>query len=339
MFSATRIALLRYLMTHTFALTRGGPLNLNRVSHWLARVLVVHAAIMSLACADPAPSILDESRALIVHSTGDVSVRELGRIPKNANSRLLDVPDSVATLRAGNLRCLRSANVRVEYFLSRRHVDTLTILCRPIANVLFRGTPPLMLHGGPSSLGFFAQDPQGNAVSELQGTVQIDDTTVIQLSDGMISPKRTGATWVRIEVGDCSKRIFFVVNDTVASPQSVGTFHEYRRSFSLAREEYVALPLPRGWIGISARTPDSTKGAELQLGVHGGNCAKLTAAPNDLACIVDSTATALLQAGRTATTAEVYIRKLGSDSLPTPIPGKQPRGNDPDNGRCPWIVQ
>jgi hypothetical protein len=184
-----------------------------------------------------------------------------------------------------------------------------------------------------------AEDPQGGLIEELQGTVIVDDTSVVRVAGDTVFPKRVGATWVRVDVGDCSHFSAIYVKDSVGSPLLVAPLLEYTKIFSLAREEYLALPLPKGWIGITA-SPNAFDSAEnFLLRIHGGNCARRTAAPNDWSCIVDSTATALLRAGNTPATGTVLIRTLGRDSLSLGSPSKRLKDGARRDSLCRSIVR
>jgi hypothetical protein len=314
-----------------------GDIVQTRLRPWLYLPPALLLGTSCVASERPSQPFLSQGVAPIVHATSHIEVSTLIGTAVGSAMRLLDVADSTALLQQRKLQCLRSADIRIEYQAHEGHMDTVTVRCRPIAGIQFRGTPPVMLNGAPTRIVLEAKDPQGNAISELSGRILTDDTTIFRISGDTIFPKRIGTSWIRVEVGDCTKFMAISVKDTVSSPLSVETLREFNRAFSLSPEEYLALPLPQGWLGITATSYNDT--GNLELRVVGANCAKLSRAANDLSCVVDSAATALIVATRVAVTGDIYIRSLANDSLTSPRPSRRLRNNKPGNEVCPWILR
>jgi len=306
----------------------------SRCSARHVRLTTVAFAIVAVACSSGEPFARGAVSAPIVHSMTGVSLSQIVYIGRRSQVRLANVSDSIATLENDTLRCGRSADILIERMSPDNRVDTLRILCRPIARIRFDGTPALLLQEGAKRLVINAEDPQGTPIDELQGTVIVDDTSVVRIAGDTVFPKKVGATWVRVDVGDCSHFSAIHVKDTVGSPLLVAPLHEYTKTFSLARDEYLALPLPKGWIGITARPNPFDSTANVLLQIHGANCARLTAALNDWSCIVDSTATAVLRAGNTPATGTVLVRTLGRDSLSLGSPSKRLRDGAQNDSLC-----
>lgn len=303
------------------------------------RLALVASSTVAVACSSGEPFARGAVSDPIVHSMTGVRLSNIVYVGRRSQVRLSNESDSIATLENDTLRCWRAADIYIERISPGSLTDTLRILCRPIASIRFDGTPDLLLHEGARRMVINAEDPQGTPIKELQGTVLVEDTSVVRIAGDTIFPKRVGATWVRVDVGDCNHFSAIYVKDTVGSPLLVAPLHEYARTFSLARDEYLALPLPKGWIGITARPSLFNSAGDFLLGIHGANCAKLTAAPNDWSCMVDSTATALLRAGNTPTTGTVLIRTLGRDSLSLDSPGKRLKDGARSDSLCRSIVR
>lgn len=166
---------------------------------------------------------------------------------------------------------------------------SLTVHCRPVASF---GPPfaavELGLGDPPAEIPVVAFDSAGRRVDTLRYSAKVLDSTVAQVVDGRIVPRRIGKTSARLDLGGLSTSVAVVVTQRV---------HEER--VQLAAEEYRAWPIDSG--RYRARFLPREGGARqpsVTLLSNRANCARLNREPDTLHCLATSPAAVVLRASR-----------------------------------------
>src|SRR5262249_22418935 len=109
--------------------------------------------------------------------------------------------DSMSLMPNGELQCTRysSATVRATF---QALVRDFTLRCRPVKWVEAVTWADLVVGDSAQDLSFVAHGPDGRAVTELRGTVIVENASIVDLAGTSIRAKRPGSTLVNIEVGD-----------------------------------------------------------------------------------------------------------------------------------------
>jgi hypothetical protein len=152
--------------------------------------------------------------------------------------------DSIRLSPSGEVRCNNHSDTVV-----RATFETLfqefVLRCRPVAWIEAPTWLDLVAGDSTRDLSFVAHGPDGGAVTELRGAVIVEDGSVVAANGTTIRPKRSGSTFVLVEVGDVKAEIPIMVYQPVTSfadnPQRVQLMAMH---VSLARGDTIVVPLP-----------------------------------------------------------------------------------------------
>jgi len=158
--------------------------------------------------------------------------------------------DSINVSPIGELQCAHDASAVVRATF-RRIARDFTLRCRPIASVEAISWADLVVGDSAQDIAFVAHGPGGRAVTELRGTVTVENASIAGLEGTSLRAKRPGATMVNIEVGDARTQIPVMVYDEVASfvgnPPRMSLMAMHVR---LARGDTIFVPVPKAafWV-------------------------------------------------------------------------------------------
>ena len=260
------------------------------------------AVLTMAACADRTPATIASYRgdSVVVNSMRPtpipVQVRNrAGDAITGATVRWRHVSGETFTVDdSGRVTCSSTGDMRVEA-VSEGAKNVVTVLCRPIANVLFAQQLVLRVgeRSGDYSMG--ARDPQGQPVREIAGVATVLDSAVAVLRDGDVVARTIGRTVVQLEAGDCRTSVSVDVEAPVDSSHLVKPFMPYEEALTLAAGEL------RTWRPSAGLTyvrlfGDSALTARMAFGVFNANCARLRDTHRALSCITtDSSVVAIRQ--------------------------------------------
>jgi hypothetical protein len=101
-------------------------------------------------------------------------------------------------------------------------------------------------------LPFVARGPDGRIVAELRGTVTVSNGSIVAAEGTTVRPRRSGATFVTVDVGDKEVSIPIAVYQPVTSfvGAKVTTGDLMAMRVSLARGDTMEVPLPKSafWV-------------------------------------------------------------------------------------------
>jgi hypothetical protein len=158
--------------------------------------------------------------------------------------------DSIGLSPDGVLQCTRrsSATVRAT---AHRLVKDFTVRCRPVAWVEAVTWADLVVGDSAQDLSFVAHGPDGRTVTELRGTVVVENSSIVEASGTSIRAKRPGWTSVTIQVGDARTHIpvmvYHEVESFVGNPRGMDLMAMHVK---LARGDTIVVPVPKAafWV-------------------------------------------------------------------------------------------
>jgi hypothetical protein len=187
----------------------------------------------------------------------------------------------------GVVDCSWRGNVEAEV-ASGDVAARVAILCRPIMMLYFEPGGPIRLKGGPVPYGLSAVGNDGQPVLQIAGTVLLEDTTIVTTDNGRIVPRRAGETQLRVTAGDCDAYAPVIVEDPVATIDSLALYRPYETHVSLVAGEHQTLRVPPGLAFITL-TGDSASLASLQLAASRASCARLKSVASGISCLLADT--------------------------------------------------
>lgn len=235
---------------------------------------------------------------------------------------------------SGRVTCTRHGTMRVEA-TSGAARRTITVLCRPIANVAWGQHVTLRPGGRSSEYSMGALGPDGRPVLEIAGLATIRDSGVAVLRNGEIIARAIGSTSVELEAGDCRTFVAIDVEDPVDSAQHVRPFRPFEDTVTMAPGEL------RTWRPSSGLTyamlyGDSAAVLRLAFGVFNANCAKLRHAPRGLSCITTDSSVVAIRNPFDAPSARVRLRvEQPPPRTPVSAVGRKQTKRDDANRFCP----
>ncbi|HEY4307561.1 MAG TPA: hypothetical protein VGM82_24010 [Gemmatimonadaceae bacterium] len=164
--------------------------------------------------------------------------------------------DSVGVAANGLVGCKTHGNIIV-----RAEFKTLSkqfaVHCRPVSWIEVPTWVDLVVEDSTRDLALVAHGPDGRVVTELRGTLGVENSEIAGLEGTTIRPKRFGTTFANIEVGDAKKSIPLVVYEPVTSfvndpPKSMMAIH-----VKLARGDTIEVPVPKAtfWVTYFSKEP------------------------------------------------------------------------------------
>jgi hypothetical protein len=165
--------------------------------------------------------------------------------------------DSIRLSPTGELRCERHGDAIVRATFATLSRD-FVLRCRPVASIEAATWLDLILGDSARDLPFVAHGPGGYVVTELRGSITVPNGSIVAAEGTTVRPRRSGATFALVEVGDVRAAIPIMVYQPVTSfadnPPSVDLM---AMRVSLARGDTMEVPLPKAafWVTYFSKYP------------------------------------------------------------------------------------
>lgn len=164
--------------------------------------------------------------------------------------------DSIDVSASGRLDCANRSDivVRAEFAtLSKQFV----VRCRPVASIEAASWIELMVGDSTRDLTFVAHGPDGRAVTELRGTVRVENSAIVDIAGTRVRPKRSGMTFAHIDVGGAHAAVPIGVYEPVTSFVNQPSKPMMGMRVALARGDTIVVPVPKAafWVTYYSQNP------------------------------------------------------------------------------------
>jgi hypothetical protein len=194
------------------------------------------------------------------------------RLPSDTAVRFRLISGAIALSPTGGTACTRREDgvVRVTFV---RLAKDFVLHCRPVVSLEAASWLDLVGGDSPRDLSFVARGPDGVAVTELRGSVTVEDPSIAQLIGTAVRPKKPGKTVAIVTIGDVSATIVVVVHRLVTSfvgnPQNQDLL---AIRVHVTRGDTVEVPVPKAAFWVKYFPRDSGA-APPTIELHGnGSC-------------------------------------------------------------------
>jgi hypothetical protein len=163
--------------------------------------------------------------------------------------------DTISVSSGGRLRCEKHSDVvmRAEFeTLSKRFV----LRCRPVAWIEAPSWIELMVGDSAQDLAFVAHGPDGRRVTELRGTVRIENSAIVAAAGTTVRATGFGMTFANIAVGDASTSIPIGVYEPVTSFVNQPPKQMMGIRVKLARGDTIDVAVPKGAFWVTYYSDD-----------------------------------------------------------------------------------
>ena len=304
-------------------------------------VALVLVMVTASACTDGTPATISSYRgdSVVVNGMRPTPIPRVDR--GSVLSLLWNTParwryvsgDSFRVDDSGRVTCTRHGTMRVET-TSGAARKTITVLCRPIANVAWGQQVKLRPGGRSAEYSMGALGPDGRPVLEIAGVATVLDSSVAVLRDGELIAKNIGRTFLALEAGDCLTHVGVEVESPVDSAHHVHPYRPFEDTVTLAPGELKTWQ-PRSGLTRVVLYGDSVSVARLAFGAFNANCANLREGRRGLSCIMTDSSVIAVRNPFTATNARMRLR-IEQPEPPTPVRRAiQSRTREGSNRFCP----
>lgn len=222
------------------------------------------------------------------------SVDAQGRAARVRDAYWQAVGDVPFTLSAdGTVHCTAAGDGTVD--VSRGDVRArLVVRCRPLQSLRVRLPALLEVGGPPVAFVLEGVGPRGEAVDQLAGRVGVRDTSIVDLHDTLLLPRRRGVTSLHVALAHCELDTPLEVIERVRDPSALGASQLYEDTLTLVPEEIRSWTLrPNLYaLGLAA---DSLAQASLDFGMAGAACSRDSDGARGLSCLSRTPARVVLR--------------------------------------------
>jgi hypothetical protein len=197
-----------------------------------------------------------DNDTIVVNSTHPTRISvsvldQYGRhLPSDTAVRFRLISGPIELSPTGGTACARREEAVVRATFVRVARD-FVLHCRPVVSLEAPSWLDLVDGDGPRDLSFAVRGPDGVAVTELRGSVTVEDSSIAELIGTAVRPKRPGQTVAIVTIGDTRAMISVVVYRLVAS--FVGHPREQdllAMRVRVARGDTIEVPVPKAafWV-------------------------------------------------------------------------------------------
>ncbi len=163
--------------------------------------------------------------------------------------------DSISVSSSGSVGCEKHSDVVV-----RAEFETLAkqfvLRCRPVAWIEAPSWIELVLGDSTRDLAFVAHGPDGRVVTELRGTLRVENGAIVGVEGTTVRAKRFGMTFANIEVGDAKTAIPIGVYEPVKSFVNQPPKQMMGMRVALARGDTIEVPVPKAAFWVTYYSSD-----------------------------------------------------------------------------------
>jgi hypothetical protein len=163
--------------------------------------------------------------------------------------------DSISLSASGRVGCEKHGDVVV-----RAELEALSkqfvLRCRPVAWIEAPSWMELLVGDSARDLAFVAHGPDGGVVTELRGTVRVENGAIVDAMGTTVRPKRFGMTFANIEVGDVKTAIPIGVYEPVTSFVNQPPKQMMAMRVNIARGDTIEVPVPKGVFWVTYYSSD-----------------------------------------------------------------------------------
>jgi hypothetical protein len=165
--------------------------------------------------------------------------------------------DSITVAGNGHLDCERRRDDVVVRATLEKLTKQFVLRCRPVKWIETPSWVELMVGDSARDLAFTARDPDGRVVTELRGTLRVENSDIVDLAGTTLRAKHSGMTFVKIEVGNARAGIPVGVYEPVTSFVQTPPKPMMGMRVALTRGDTITVPVPKAvfWVTYYANDP------------------------------------------------------------------------------------
>ena len=255
------------------------------------RILALASALALVGCRERAPARLTGAYGdtLLVNAPEPTrltvqSVDAQGHAARVRDAYWQAVGEVPFTLSAdGTVHCTTAGDGTVD--VSRGDTRArLVVRCRPLQSLRVRLPALLEVGGPPVAYVLEGVGPRGEAVDQLAGRVGVRDTSIVDLRDTLLLPRRRGVTSLHVALAHCELDKPLEVIERVRDPSALEASQLYEDTLTLVPEEIRSWTLRPNLYALGL-VADSQAQPSLDFGMAGANCARSSYDVRALSCL------------------------------------------------------